>query len=435
MPLSNIFRFRPSLFKPNVTLTSVHQLSADLLRELEVHCVVFDVDDTLVTHRGNMVDNDTMQHLQHLRQTAGIKLYIASNSRRDLSGIADQLGAKVIRSTLLSRKPLRRHYRQIMREVACESRHAAMIGDRLTTDILGGNLAGMTTILVVPMRRLQRNIEQSIPGQPDKSANQPRSFLQDVRTWGSKYFTRRTPTGLQRTAWFFLAIGALLLFGLLLESVRDQDAIVRFDSMITSYAVEHRVASLTSLFLFLTAIAGTYATVLLLATWSVALRRRPYRRLAYILLVGAMLQSVVSMFIKIIVGRERPEQTLSLLEETTYSFPSGHTLTATVVWGIAAYLIARTLTARRYRVVVGLSYVIAIISIAASRVYLGVHYASDTLASVALGVGLVALYLAWSVGHPQHLPNKLLTTKVRWWLLGGYLFTGLAVLLSPNFFR
>ncbi|WP_395406963.1 phosphatase PAP2 family protein [Pseudoduganella sp. UC29_106] len=76
-----------------------------------------------------------------------------------------------------------------------------------------------------------------------------------------------------------------------------------------------------------------------------------------------------------------------LLTLATYSFPSGHTVAATLFYGLlACYLVMR---GRRWLPVAGAT--LMVLLVACSRMYLGVHYLSDVLAAVAEGVAWLAI--------------------------------------------
>ena len=86
----------------------------------------------------------------------------------------------------------------------------------------------------------------------------------------------------------------------------------------------------------------------------------------------------------------RPRQALfpPLVVEQTYSFPSGHSLTAMAVYGLAAVLLWQ----RGHRVLAAISGVWVLL-IGLSRVYLGAHYPSDVLDSYAAGTIMLVIVL------------------------------------------
>lgn len=423
--------------KPDVIINHLHDLDAELLKQRGISYLVFDVDDTLTLHNDNSIDPRTVRHIKKLAGGPIKQLYIASNSRRDLSGVAKKIDATVIKSTILSRKPLARHYRKILKEIDKPANQVAMVGDRLSTDILGGNLAGMTTILVTPLGMLQYEVQQVLPThhRNQDAKDSAERYVPDLRSWLGKFFDKSKPSGLKRTLWFALAVSGLGLFALLTDSVTEQAAVITStDRHIIQFVAEQRTAWLTNFFTYTTALAGTLATTLLVLTWAFVCRMRPYRRLAFVIIIAAIVQALVVMALKLVIARERPEVALSLVNEATYSFPSGHTMAATVVWGSAAYMFARTIASTNKRVIIAVLYIGAILSVAASRVYLGAHYASDTLASIGLGLGLAALYLGWVAGNPHRLPKKYFARGLRWRLLAGALVTATIVALWTEAF-
>lgn len=122
--------------------------------------------------------------------------------------------------------------------------------------------------------------------------------------------------------------------------------------------------------------------------------RRPWWLLALALSVpGGMLLNVV---VKHTVRRARPQIDNPLLVLDSYSFPSGHTMGATVFYGfLAVFLIARVRD-RRWRVAIAAAALAMVVLVGASRIYLRVHYPTDVVGAMAQGVLWLALCL-WGV--------------------------------------
>jgi len=115
------------------------------------------------------------------------------------------------------------------------------------------------------------------------------------------------------------------------------------------------------------------------------------------LLAGAMvLSTVVSLAVKSGVGRERPPLDLMHVpgSETTYSFPSGHTIGTATFLLVGGYLLwVRRPTVRR--LVGGLVAVVGgTLVVAGSRLYLGYHFVTDVVASMALAVAVLGVVVA-----------------------------------------
>lgn len=134
---------------------------------------------------------------------------------------------------------------------------------------------------------------------------------------------------------------------------------------------------------------------------------RRERRIAFWILLAAAVETVSNPLLKVLFKRDRPEWPQPLHEIGGYAFPSGHASGAGVFCTIAI-LLTIVLTGRgwRRRVIIIL-WVLLGLAIAASRVFLGVHYLSDVVTGLAFG-SFVAL-TSWSVmmGDAAHHPHEL----------------------------
>ena len=116
--------------------------------------------------------------------------------------------------------------------------------------------------------------------------------------------------------------------------------------------------------------------------------RRTEKITAVLLVTAAITFPLISLLLKGKFERPRPDVFPPLVVEHTASFPSGHTLTAVAVYGFISVLLWQ----RGHRFLSILSG-IWVFMIALSRVYLGAHYPSDVLASLALGTILLIIFL------------------------------------------
>ena len=125
-------------------------------------------------------------------------------------------------------------------------------------------------------------------------------------------------------------------------------------------------------------------TLVALISLGLALRKR-WRWAAYLFLTSAV-GGLLNLQLKAWFARARPELAEALRDAHGYSFPSGHAMGSTVVFGALAYLAFRIVVHWRWRAAALAFAAAMILAISASRIYLGVHWISDVAAGIAAGV-------------------------------------------------
>lgn len=139
-------------FTPDYFAESVRDINFAELKRRGIRCLVLDVDHTLTMKRAVELPHATINFLNQQRQNGNLEaIFLASNSRRDLTAMAESIGAKVIRAGRLRRKPSRAYQRRVLKATGYQPSQSVMVGDKLVNDIWGGNRAGMHTILVPPI--------------------------------------------------------------------------------------------------------------------------------------------------------------------------------------------------------------------------------------------------------------------------------------------
>lgn len=105
------------------------------------------------------------------------------------------------------------------------------------------------------------------------------------------------------------------------------------------------------------------------------------------------LSVVMGSVLKIIVGRMRPEtyRLSDFLNETGKSFPSGHVVFVSALFGCLFLLILPKIKKSSYKMVFGIGTWLVIVSTMVSRLILGVHYPSDTFGSLLLIFSILCL--------------------------------------------
>ena len=174
--------------------------------------------------------------------------------------------------------------------------------------------------------------------------------------------------------------------------VLDQAAI-SFSSAIRSPRLDAVAIGVTALG------SGTVITIFVLSVALLFGLRRKFLQAVH-LLAAAGGSALLTSMMKSYFERARPEQLAHLVDVQGYSYPSGHSLSSSAVYFTFAILLFFDFrTSWERTLIIGFS-LASIMSIALSRVYLGVHYFSDVIAGVMVGIfwaailAAVAVYLA-----------------------------------------
>jgi undecaprenyl-diphosphatase len=178
-----------------------------------------------------------------------------------------------------------------------------------------------------------------------------------------------------------------------------------FDAALSLWFIEYR-GELDGLMLALTHSGGAAGMTLLCVASVALLARAGARREARFIAACGLGAFFLSSGLKLLFGRARPDPSALYLIDVpgSFSFPSGHALGSTCVVGGLAVVAVALLRDFRWRALifaVALGYVLGV---AASRVYFGVHFATDVMGGVLAGLAWVAAVTGWF--YPRLLPGE-----------------------------
>lgn len=153
-----------SVFTPDLYLDKVTDITLQLLEEWNLKGIILDVDNTLTFHDSQEVGEPVLNWIAQMKQ-AGVPLTIVSNNNEErVKPFANRLGLQYV---AFGCKPLTRGFTKACKQFGLKKQEIAVVGDQIYTDILGGNLKGMCTILTVPFQledawqfRLKRKLEK-----------------------------------------------------------------------------------------------------------------------------------------------------------------------------------------------------------------------------------------------------------------------------------
>ena len=133
---------------PKTYLNKVQDITIQFLIENKIKALILDVDNTLIDYYKNL--SDDVIDWAHSLQGQGIKMYILSNTNKKekVEKVANSLE---IPYKLFARKPSKRGFMKIQKEIKIEPENIGVVGDQIFTDVIGGNRCNMFTILVDPV--------------------------------------------------------------------------------------------------------------------------------------------------------------------------------------------------------------------------------------------------------------------------------------------
>lgn len=199
--------------------------------------------------------------------------------------------------------------------------------------------------------------------------------------------------GLHLTVGALLLLGASWLFGGIAQDIVAGDPLTVVDKSVADWFHERRTHGLTTTMRLVSGLAsfGWVTGIGIVTAFVLWWKHCRYRLLAFLLVLpGGM---ILDFLLKIVFHRHRPSFADSFLIFHGYSFPSGHTTAATLLYGMLAALAVITLATWRLRVGAVLGALVIILLVGFSRVYLGAHYLSDVLGAAAAGLAWLVLCL------------------------------------------
>ncbi len=133
------------LFKPSLYELSIFDIDLDALSKRGIKGFIFDVDNTIVPYDTPLPDEKVKNWFKKLCDM-GFVSYIASNNNK---GRVEHFASELeIGFMPKAKKPLTKNLKKICKDMGVLPKETAMVGDQLFTDMLGGNMAGMFTILI-----------------------------------------------------------------------------------------------------------------------------------------------------------------------------------------------------------------------------------------------------------------------------------------------
>lgn len=173
---------------------------------------------------------------------------------------------------------------------------------------------------------------------------------------------------------FCLLIFCLIAVLILLEKINT------FDNLVYKYVTYYMNDSITTFFKVITFFGSVWC--ILIISLILFIIKNKYK---LYFVINPICSDVLNRILKLIFVRPRPN-ILRLITERGYSFPSGHGMMSIICYGFIIYLIWQNDYKLKWKLLLIIPLILLILLVGISRIYLGVHYASDILAAFMIGI-------------------------------------------------
>ena len=167
-----------------------------------------------------------------------------------------------------------------------------------------------------------------------------------------------------------------------------------FDDAVLQWLGARRAPTLDAVMLEITSLGTTSVVTMVVGVAALFLWLNKHKHSAILLLVATFGGILLNNLLKAGFGRQRPNIIPWATTATFYSFPSGHAMSATIVYSTVAYLAGRLQRTHAARLAITCVAALVVSVICLSRLYLGVHYPSDVIAGVIIGLAWAGFCMA-----------------------------------------
>ena len=190
-----------------------------------------------------------------------------------------------------------------------------------------------------------------------------------------------------------IAIAATVAFASLAEHVLAGGT-QAFDVAILQWLHGHQSKALTAVMVEMTYLGTGTVVIVIVGVAALFLWHTEHKHSARLLLAATIGNILLDGVLKLVYHRPRPSVFAWQTTAVSSSFPSGHAMSATVVYGTVAYLLMRLQKHRWAKALTLSAAILLILLICLTRLYLGVHYPSDVLGGIIVGLAWASFCMA-----------------------------------------
>lgn len=188
----------------------------------------------------------------------------------------------------------------------------------------------------------------------------------------------------------FIPISLLLLF-IINTILVTTNKVTFIDKSIYGFIIKYSSEVTTTIMKIITFFGSTIWIVVLSILIFIMFLVLKQKDKAYKIAGSIIFSTIINNIVKIIIRRPRPEY--MTVVEKTFSYPSGHTMASTTLYGILLYLLLKSNLKKTYKIVFGTILSILPLLVGISRIYLGAHFFTDVFGGYLLsGLILTIIY-------------------------------------------
>lgn len=187
--------------------------------------------------------------------------------------------------------------------------------------------------------------------------------------------------------WIILFI-TIVIFAAIVEDVFDQE-IMTADILGYKFISKYLISDVLTPFAIVITNLGSAITLITITVILLIFVKN--KKIGLSVSVNLLIIAILNVIFKNIVQRPRPTE-YRLIDETGYSFPSGHSMISMAFYGFLIYLIYKYIQNKKLKILLISVLAILILLIGTSRIYLGVHYTSDVIAGFTISISYLIIY-------------------------------------------
>lgn len=218
-------------------------------------------------------------------------------------------------------------------------------------------------------------------------------FFRSMRALGVRADHFYTSVGVFLIVGAAVAVAGTLAFAAFGARVRHGST-QAFDVAVLRWLGAHQTKTLSAMAVELTYLGTGIVVLTVVGVAALLLWNTAHKHSARLLLAAVAGNILLNNALKLLYDRPRPDVFVWQTVALSSSFPSGHAMSATVCYGTVAYLAARLQKHRLSRALTLGGALVLILLICATRLYLGVHYPSDVIAGMLVGLAWAGFCMA-----------------------------------------